>query len=52
MLFIYVYPIIPAVIIGTLSWLYWKKQGYSSTVLGYGIIVGYVISHYIFKYFA
>lgn len=29
---IFIYPIAPAIILGTLNWLYWKRQGYTSKV--------------------
>ncbi|MEJ6615516.1 MAG: hypothetical protein QNL61_01250 [Crocinitomicaceae bacterium] len=38
---IFLYPIIPAIILGTLNWIYWKRRGYTSKVqliLGIGII--------------
>lgn len=49
---IYVYPLIPAVILGTLNWMYWKNQGYTSKVQWVlGIAVFYIISYSVFKYF-
>lgn len=43
-------PIIPAAILGTLNWLYWRKKGYTSAgQLILGIIVFYGIFYMLFK---
>lgn len=49
---LFLYPIIPGVILGTLNWLYWKKQGYTNVgQLVLGILVFYALSYGVFKYF-
>ena len=38
---VFLYPILPAIIIGTINWYYWKNKGYTSKVqliLGIAII--------------
>ena len=49
---IYVYPIAPALILGILNWLYWRRQGFTSVgQLVLGIIVFYALSYPVIKYF-
>ncbi len=49
---IILYPIIPAIIVGVLNWLYWKKQGHTSPIqLVLGIVLAYVVGYYIMKTF-
>lgn len=39
---IFLLPIIPAIFLGTLNWLYWKRKGYTSTTqLIMGILIIY-----------
>ncbi|MFT5860922.1 MAG: hypothetical protein ACI865_003038 [Flavobacteriaceae bacterium] len=47
---ILLYPIIPAIILGILNWVYWKKRGYTSIVqLFLGMVLAYVVIYYIMK---
>jgi hypothetical protein len=44
------YPIFPALVLGILNWLYWKKKGYTSiNQLILGIIVFYAGFYLLFK---
>ncbi|MBL1278890.1 MAG: hypothetical protein COA33_001360 [Fluviicola sp.] len=50
MVSVYLYPILPAIIFGTLNWLYWRKQGYTSIVqLGMGIMLFYAGLYLVIK---
>lgn len=47
-----IYPIIPAILIGFLNYLYWRNKGYRSTTqLVMGIMVFYALFYLIFKKF-
>lgn len=44
------YPILPAIIVGILNYLYWRKQGYSAIAqLFMGIFIFYAIFYSILK---
>jgi uncharacterized membrane protein len=46
------YPILPAVIVGTLNWMYWRKKGYTAvTQLVMNILVFYALFYVIIKLF-
>lgn len=47
-----IYPIFPAMLIGTLNWLYWRKRGYTSKVqLVMNIFLFYAIFYSLLKIF-
>jgi len=49
---LYLYPLIPGVLLGLLNWLYWRKQGYTSKAqLVLGILLFYAVSFAIYRYF-
>lgn len=53
MLYLYLYPLAPAILIAVLNWIYWRKQGFTSKIhLGFGIIIFWAGFHILFKYFA
>lgn len=49
---ILLYPLLPAIILGLVNYLYWRKKGYRSTTqLLLGIMVFYALFYVIFKKF-
>jgi len=47
---IFLYPILPAIVLGTINWIYWKRKGYTSKVqLILGIAIIYVGLYMILK---
>ncbi|MDX2361113.1 MAG: hypothetical protein QNK23_09920 [Crocinitomicaceae bacterium] len=50
---LFLYPILPAIIVGTTNWLYWKRQGFTSKVqLVMNIMLFYVGFFLLWKYIA
>lgn len=50
---LFIYPIAPAIIFGTLNWIYWRKKGYTSpTQLVMNILLFYVAFYGIMRLFA
>ncbi|MCR9173647.1 MAG: hypothetical protein NXI10_14190 [bacterium] len=50
---LYLYPLVPGVILGLINWLYWRRKGYTSaTQLVLGILLFYAVSFAIYRYFS
>ncbi|MDB2656658.1 hypothetical protein N9Y60_01240 [Crocinitomicaceae bacterium] len=49
---LYLYPLIPGIIVGFVNWLYWRRRGYTSTAqLVLGILLFYAVFFAIYRYF-